>query len=109
MSDYQNGAQACRLILRTLPSIDWCASDSESQSVEEYFVIQQAAIRAILSSAGPMSEQAAGAMAVLAEFVVCSEQDASYYTLDGPWKPWAAMSSSEQQAHIQKMNELANV
>ena len=55
MSDYRNGAQACRLILRTLPSIDWCASDSESQSVEEYFVIQQAAIRAILSSAGPMS------------------------------------------------------
>ncbi len=84
MSDYQNGAQACRLILRTLPSIDWCASESESQSIEEYFVIQQAAIRAILSSAGPLSEQAAGAMAVLAEFVVCSEQDAVTTPLMAP-------------------------
>lgn len=107
MSDFRNGAQACRLILRTLPSIDWCASEGESQTADEYFVIQQAAIRGILSSAGPMSEQAAGAMAVLAEFVVCSEQDASYCTLDGPWKPWATMTSAEQQAHIKKLNKLA--
>ena len=107
MSDYQNGAQACRLILRTLPSIDWCASESESQSIEEYFVIQQAAIRAILSSAGPLSEQAAGAMAVLAEFVVCGEQDAAYISLDSGWKPWAAMTSSEQDARIKELTELS--
>lgn len=107
MSEYRNGAKACRAVLRMLPSIDWCASDGESQTTDEYFAKQQAAIAAILSSAGPLSEQAAGAMAVLAEFVVCGDQDAAYISLDSGWKPWAAMTSSEQDARIKELTELS--
>ena len=105
MSDYQDGAKACRSVLRLLPSIDWNASEGESQTTDEYFAKQHAAIAAILSSAGPLSEQAAGAMAVLAEIIVCSEQDKSYVNFAGPWKPWAAMTTDEQRARLEELAE----
>lgn len=102
---YRDGAHACRAVLRMLPSIDWLASSSEDESPGEYFVKQQAAIAAILSSAGPLSEQAAGAMAVLAEFIVCSEQDGAYISLSSGWKPWAAMTKAEQTARMTELSE----
>lgn len=105
MSEYREGASACRAVLRMLPSIDWLVSSNESETPEEYFVKQQAAIAAILSSAGPLSEQAAGAMAVLAEFIVCSEQDGAYISLGSGWKPWAAMTKAEQTARIEELSE----
>ncbi|UCV29385.1 hypothetical protein [Ferribacterium limneticum] len=95
MSEYRDGALACRAVLSMLPSIDWTIG---KQTDDEYFAKQHATMAAILSSAGPLSEQAAGAMAVLAEFIVCSEQDGSYINLESNWKPWAAMTADEQQA-----------
>lgn len=100
MSEYRDGALACRAVLRMMPSIDW----GVEQTDDEYFAKQQAAVSAILSSAGPLSDRAAGAMAVLAEIIVCSEQDKSYIDLASKWKPWAAMTPEEQQA---LRNELA--
>lgn len=91
MSEYRDGALACRAVLQMMPSIAW----GEEQSDDVYFAKQHAAI---LSSAGPLSERAAGAMAALAEIIVCSEQDKSYIDLASKWKPWAAMTPEEQQA-----------
>ncbi len=100
MSKYRDGALACRAVLQMIPSISW----GGEQTDDEYFAKQHAAMAAILSSAGPLSERAAGAMAVLAEFIVCGEQDGSYIDLESKWKPWAAMTADEQQA---RRNELA--
>lgn len=101
MSEYCDGAKACREALRALTTTYWGDSN---QTDAEYFDRQAAAISAILATAGPLSPRAAGAMAVLAEFVVVSEQDGSYLCLESQWKPWAAMTSEEQQ---ERRNELA--
>lgn len=95
MSEYRDGALACRAVLSMLPSIDWTLG---KQTDDEYFAKQHATMAAILSSAGPLSERAAGAMAVLAEFVICGEQDGGYVDLASKWNPWAAMTADEQQA-----------
>ena len=102
MSEYRDGALACRAVLSMLPSIDWGCGE---QTDEEYFAKQHASMAAILSSAGTLSERAAGAMAVLAEFIVCSEQDASYINLESKWKPWAAMTIKEQRARLAELAE----
>lgn len=101
MGEYRDGALACRAALSMLPSIDWNWGE---QTDDEYFAKRHAAIAAILSSAGPLSERAAGAMAALAEVTVCSEQDKTHIDLGSKWKPWAAMTPDEQQA---RRNELA--
>ena len=100
MAEYRDGAIACRSVLQMMPTVDW----GREQTDDEYFAKQHAAIAAILSSAGPLSERAAGAMSVLADFIVCSEQDGSYIDLESKWKPWAAMTTDEQQ---DRRNELA--
>lgn len=101
MSEYRDGATSCRAVLHMLPTIDW----GEEQTDSEYFAKQHAAVAAILSSAGPLSERAAGAMAVLAEIIVCSEQDKSYVDLASKWKPWAAMSPDEQRVRLDELAE----
>lgn len=101
-SEYRDGAIRCRAVLKMLAGIDW--GDGE-QTDDEYFAKQHAAIAAILSSAGNLSEQAAGAMAALAEFIVCSEQDKSYIDLESNWKPWAAMTSEEQSSRRAELAE----
>lgn len=100
MNKYRDGALACRSVLEMLPSIDWGSSE---QTGNEYFAKQHAAIAAILSSAGPLSEYAAGAMASLAEVVVVRQQDKSDVILNGNWKPWAAMTDEEREARLQEL------
>lgn len=51
MSEYRDGALACRAVLQMMPSINW----GGKQSDDEYFAKQHAAMAAILSSAGPLS------------------------------------------------------
>lgn len=93
MSEYRDGAMACSAALKSLAETHWGPCD---QSLDEYFKKQFAAMAAILSSAGPLSERASGAMAVLAEYMISSEQDGMYLDLGGSWKPWAAMTADEQ-------------
>jgi hypothetical protein len=95
MTNYRSGAQDCRAVLKSLPDANWHGDQTD----DEYFAMRDAAIARILETAGPMSEQAAGAMAVLAEFIVSSEQDACYMELGGDWVPRAAMTNDAWLAY----------
>lgn len=77
--EFIEGAKACVAAIAGIPSL--VAADN-TQPVSEYFSTRDAAIAFLLRCAGPLSPRAAGAMAVLAEFVAGQEQDAGYYSLD---------------------------
>ena len=78
------GAQACFAIIQKLEQM--VVPDSSDRSMPAWTAKRQAAIAALLETAGELSPRAAGAMAVLAELVVSEIQDGSTYDLD-QWKP----------------------
>lgn len=77
--EFIEGAKACVAAIAGIPTL--VAADN-TQSVTDYFSTRDAAIAFLSRCAGPLSPRAAGAMAVLAEFVAGQEQDAGYYSLN---------------------------
>ena len=77
--EFIEGAKACVAAIAGIPAL--VAADN-TQPVAEYFSTRDEAIAFLLRCAGPLSPRAAGAMAVLAEFVAGQEQDAGYYSLN---------------------------
>lgn len=103
MNDCIEGAKACREALRAITATNW---GDGSQTDNEYFARRDAAISTILATAGPLSPRAAGAMAVLAEFIVCIEQEQTTICLGSKWKPWAAMTAAEQRESRDEFAEI---
>lgn len=77
--EFIDGAKACVSAIAGIPSL--VAADG-NQETWDYFSTRDEAIAFLLRCAGPLSPRAAGAMAVLAEFVAGQEQDAGYYSLN---------------------------
>lgn len=88
------GARACQRAMNSLPAVLSAANESTTAM---YYAKRDAALQALLASAGPMPAQALGAFLALAEFTVASEQDGAAYGLDS-WSPEAAMTTAEVEA-----------
>ena len=78
------GAKSCLAILRELEKTVCPEPWSPEQDVWDAKRVE--AITAFLEAAGPLTPRAAGAMSLLAEFVVGETQDGSTYFKDR-WKP----------------------
>lgn len=89
--EFIEGAEACLAAIAGVPAQ---VAANSSQSTWDYFSTRDAAIACLLRCAGPLSPRAAGAMAVLAEFVAGQEQDAGYYSLND-WGSEMAMTDEE--------------
>jgi len=110
-SDFQRGALSMLEVAKLIPQI--VVGNSE-QTTSEYFAKQDAAIAALLSVAGPMPENAAGAMATLAAYLVRCEQDGGIPSAANGWLPPSAMTSTELDeyrvrfaAECEGLNEVA--
>ena len=85
------GAKSCLAIVQRLEQIT--VPDPSDMTERAWLAKRDAAIAALLETAGELLPRAAGAMSLLAELVVSERQDCSTYHLD-KWKPHTAMTIS---------------
>lgn len=102
--EFIEGAKACVAAIAGIPTL--VAAD-DTQSVSDYFSTRDAAIAFLLRCAGPLSPRAAGAMAVLAEFVAGQEQDAGYYSLDDLNSEMVMTNGELRQSRLEFADEVS--
>lgn len=98
-TDFRDGAFACLNALRCV-----CApgADFSQETPSEYFIRRDAALREIIASGGSaLPPAAAGAMAVLAEFLLNHELGGFSYSV-ATWEPEATMTAAAREATRQE-------
>jgi len=87
------GAASCLAVLLRLKQI--VALDASDITEGRQYTKRDAAIAALLETAGELSPRAAGAMSLLAELVASETQDGSQYFWER-WNPEALMTVAER-------------
>ena len=99
---FKEGAAACLEALRRVEKIADPEIPHPGHEDDDYFEIQDQAVAEILRVAGTLPPYAAGAIKVLAEFVVGLYQCGQYNLNE--WKPEALMTNEELIEHRKAIN-----
>jgi hypothetical protein len=99
------GALKCMNVLRQMKqSAESFISSGHDETVEDYFAQRLSDTRALVAALGPMTPEQEGAIAALAEFIHSAEIDGGVPDVSpGAWLPLAAMTDSEQEELIGRM------
>lgn len=94
--EFRDGALDCLDAIKQLQRTQFGGVDFE----EQYFVNRESAAAAIIEAAGPVTDRAAGVLALLAEFMVDLE-DAGENNAD-TWQPKILMTPDQRDAARQE-------